>query len=71
MFLHHESGKHDVRKMIFPGGQHFTIQNNFPDWLMGCLGITETCTSTCETSFLACVNANDGTFETCRDKMGK
>uniref|UniRef100_A0A7S3QEQ0 Uncharacterized protein n=1 Tax=Chaetoceros debilis TaxID=122233 RepID=A0A7S3QEQ0_9STRA len=52
------------------GGHEFP-ENGF-DWLVGCLGIVDSCNTTCETSFLACMGGNVGSekFRSCRERMG-
>jgi len=52
-------------------GGHDFPENGF-DWVVGCLGIVDSCNATCETSFLACVGGNVGSenFRRCRERMG-
>ena len=53
-------------------GGHKSPQNK-AHWQVGCLGITEPCSESCETSFISCVNSKDvstaanraGSFEDC------
>merc|ERR1712037_247902 len=56
---------HDARLLRFSPSADGTIpgshQNpkNYNYWQVGCLGITEACTTACETSFVACVESKD------------
>merc|ERR1712051_585491 len=56
---------HDARLLRFSPSADGTIpgshQNpkNYNFWQVGCLGITEACTTACETSFVACVESKD------------
>lgn len=53
---------HDARLLSFPpgvsGGGHSAPLNSV-DWIVGCLGVTTSCSSTCETSFLACTGSGN------------
>ena len=53
---------HDARMLSFTGGQHSDPKNAYA-WKAGCLGLSEACTATCESSFATCVASS--TFETC------
>ena len=69
----------DGRLLIFNPSDDGTIAGGHKDpknkahWQVGCLGITEPCSESCETSFIACVNLKDvstaanraGAFEDC------
>ena len=56
---------HDARLLRFSPSQDGTIKGshkdvkNTPFWQVGCLGITETCSATCEAAFLQCVESGD------------
>ena len=53
---------HDARLLIFSPSDDGTIEGGHKDpqnqahWYVGCLGITEPCSSECEESFTACMN---------------
>jgi len=56
---------HDARLLRFDPSGDGTIEGGHKDpkntahWYVGCLGITEPCSSSCETSFTSCVNSKD------------
>ena len=70
---------HDGRLLRFSPSDDGTIEGghkspkNKAHWQVGCLGITDACSESCETSFIACVNSKDvsiassraGAFEDC------
>lgn len=72
---------HDGRLLRFSPSEDGTIEGshtspqNKAHWQVGCLGITDPCSETCETSFIACVNSKDvsdaskraSAFEDCID----
>ena len=56
---------HDARLFRFDPSEDETIAGGHKDpkntayWQVGCLGITEPCSETCEASFVSCVNSGD------------
>jgi len=52
-------------------GGHEEPANGY-DWVVGCLGIVDSCNNVCETSFVACVGGSVGEekFRSCRERMG-
>ena len=56
---------HDARLLRFSPSEDGTIEGGHKDpqnkahWQVGCLGITETCSSECETSFTSCMSSKD------------
>ena len=75
---------HDARLLQFDPSDDGTIVGSHKDpqnkvhWVVGCLGITESCSAACETSFSACVSSKDVStaakrvkaFENCIDDSG-
>ncbi len=57
----------DARMLSFParsGNAHRDPENAYA-WKVGCLGIVNSCSQTCEDSFLQCTNSGVSEFERC------
>ena len=56
---------HDARLLRFDPSEDGTIEGGHKDpknnahWYVGCLGIAEPCSNSCESSFISCVNSKD------------
>jgi len=64
---------HDARMLSFAPtnglGGHRNPANEFA-WIVGCLGIVESCSSQCETSFLGCIESSEpDEFERCENEL--
>ena len=73
---------HDGRLFRFSPSADGTIKGSHKDvqnveyWVLGCLGVTEQCSATCEAAFLECVESGDTstaknrtkTFAQCMDE---
>lgn len=70
--------KNDARMISFTpnsggsNGGHDEPRNGF-DWIVGCLGIVESCTPQCEASFADCVGGKSSSnkFRSCREKLNQ
>ena len=59
----------DARMLSFSGGGHKNPENQFA-WMVGCLGIVDSCSIECETKFLNCITSNSPTeFERCETEL--
>jgi hypothetical protein len=64
---------HDARMLSFTPtnglGGHRNPANEFA-WIVGCLGIVESCSSQCETSFLGCIESDEpDEFDRCENEL--
>jgi len=60
----------DARLLLFPGGGHGAPPSSWA-WQVGCLGITDACSASCETTFSNCVGGavNAIKFASCDAQM--